>query len=216
MAMTIKNHDNQRITIDQMCPGLELSINHSTLLSAGKTTNFIYVVDGPQMSDEDMSRINAITTRSKIIDRVRAIHAQGCSLVYDSMENITFYYNLLLMDQDIPHILSHLLLTQITYGVSNIKELIKLLKNENPMNYPIDGKRPFYEYKIKHFLTAAALGMQPSKSWAGRYDANGRNLNVMGDGDVLCHHFYDRNKFEDFLFANTYLERACTTKHDYA
>jgi hypothetical protein len=39
---------------------------------------------------------------------------------------------------------------------------------------------------------------------------------VKENGDVLCYHIYNRNQFEDYLFANTKLETASSTRHDFA
>lgn len=58
--------------------------------------------------------------------------------------------------------------------------------------------------------------MMPSKKWNGKYDANGGYLVVKKDGEILCYHFYDKNRFEDFLFKNAYLERGKTRRHGYA
>ena len=87
---------------------------------------------------------------------------------------------------------------------------------ENPLNYDIKHPSPYYEYKIKHLLTSAALGMMPATAWSGRYDANGGYLVVRKNGEILCYHFYDRNRFEDYLFFNAYLERSSTSRHEYA
>lgn len=65
-------------------------------------------------------------------------------------------------------------------------------------------------------MTSAALGMMPAKVWNGQYDANGGYLVVKKDGEILCYHFYDRNRFEEYLFTNAYLERSSTTRHEYA
>ena len=54
------------------------------------------------------------------------------------------------------------------------------------------------------------------KLWSGKYDANGGYLVVKKDGEILCYHFYDQNRFEDFLFKNAYLERGKTRRHGYA
>jgi HpaII restriction endonuclease len=73
----------------------------------------------------------------------------------------------------------------------------------------------FYEYKIKHFLTDSALGMTGSKVWLGAYDITGGYLIVKKDGDVLCYHVYNRNQFEDYLFANTKLDTPSSTRHEF-
>ena len=53
------------------------------------------------------------------------------------------------------------------------------------------------------------------KLWSRKYDANGSYLVVKKDGEILCYHFYDQNRFEDFLFKNAYLERGKTRRHGY-
>src|SRR5690554_203549 len=42
----------------------------STLLNAGKTTNFIYSINNLNLSEKQIEKINAINTRSKIKDRI--------------------------------------------------------------------------------------------------------------------------------------------------
>lgn len=74
---------------------------------------------------------------------------------------------------------------------------------------------PFYQYKIKRFLTDVALGMMPSKVWTGELDATGGYLVVKENGEVLCYHIYNRNEFEDYLFTNTKLETASSTRHEF-
>ena len=99
--------------------------------------------------------------------------------------------------------------------MSSIKELTNEINKVNPLKYDNQFAHSFYEYKIKRFLTDVALGMMPSKVWSGIYDATGGYLVVKYDGDVLCYHIYDRNQFEDYLFANTKLETASSTRHDF-
>ena len=65
-------------------------------------------------------------------------------------------------------------------------------------------------------LTSVALGLVPKKAWDGRCDANGGYMVIKESGDILCYHFYDRNRFEDYLFSNVYLERSSTSRPKYA
>ncbi len=189
----------------------------STLLNASKATNFNYKITGADLSDEQISLINSLnSSRSKVIDRVNAIRKAGGSLKFDKPDNRTFKNNLIMLDGDMPTIIGHLLLEQLNSGESHLNKLCKELALSNPMGYDTPQALPIYEYKVKHLLTSAALGMMPARSWTGKYDANGGYLVVKNDGDVLCYHFYDRNRFEEFLFENAYLERASTTRHEYA
>jgi len=189
----------------------------STLLNASKATNFCYRIVGAELSDSDISAINSMNPkRNKVIERVNAIKAKGALMVFDKMGNPTFRNNLTMLDGDLPKIIANLLLEQLNTGISTLKELVDRITEINPLNYDTEQSSPFYEYKVKHLLTSAALGMMPATAWNGRYDANGGYLVVKKDGEILCYHFYDRNRFEDYLFSNAYLERSSTSRHKYA
>ena len=189
----------------------------STLLNASKATNFNFKVTGINFSDDEITAINSINPkRNKVIERVNAIKNKGASLVFDKVDNSTFRNNLVMLDGDLPTIIANLLLEQLNTGVSTLKELAERITETNPLKYDIEQTSPFYAYKIKHLLTSAALGMMPATAWSGRFDANGGYLVVKKDGEILCYHFYDRNRFEDYLFSNAYLERSSTTRHEYA
>ncbi len=188
----------------------------STLLNASGATNFTYKVVGADFSDEEIEKINAIATRTKIIDRVEAIRRKGADLQFDHVDNSTFRSNLAMLDNGLAPTIAQLLVEQFNTGERNFVDLIKPLAESNPLGFDMEDKEDMYIYKLKHLLTSAALGMMPSKKWTGRYDANGGYLVVKKDGEILCYHFYDKNRFEDFLFANAYLERGKTHRHGYA
>ena len=189
----------------------------STLLNASKATNFNFKVTGANLSDDEITVINSINPkRNKVIERVNAIKKKGASLVFEKVDNSTFRNNLVMLDGDLPAIIANLLLEQLNTGVSTLKELAEKITETNPLKYDVEQASPFYAYKIKHLLTSAALGMMPATAWSGRFDANGGYLVVKKDGEILCYHFYDRNRFEDYLFSNAYLERSSTTRHEYA
>ena len=189
----------------------------STLLNASKATNFNFKVIGVDFSDDEIAAINSINPkRNKVIERVNAIKKKGASLVFDKVDNSTFRNNLVMLDGDLPAIIANLLLEQLNTGVSTLKELAEKITETNPLKYDVEQASPFYAYKIKHLLTSVALGMMPATAWSGRFDANGGYLVVKKDGEILCYHFYDRNRFEDYLFSNAYLERSSTTRHEYA
>ncbi len=188
----------------------------STLLNASGATNFTYRIDGCDFSDDEIEQINAISTRSKIIDRINCIWQKGGNLVFTRVDNSTFRSNLAMLDGDLAATLAQLLVEQFKTGKRTFEELAPALAKSNPLGYDVDDLEALYRYKLKHVLTSAALGMMPSKPWEGRYDANGGYLVVKKDGEILCYHFYDKNRFEDFLFKNAYLERGKTHRHGYA
>lgn len=187
----------------------------STLLNAGKTTNFIYKINDILIPESEINRINQINSHSKIKDRIIALSYLGGRLQFSSLERPVFKNNLVLIDSLLPEILSELVLTYYTSSFSSITDLCKEISKKNPLNFDTQFSHTFYEYKIKRFLTDVALGMMPSKVWAGRYDATGGYLIIKENGDVLCYHLYNKNLFEDYLFENTKLDTASSSKHDF-
>ena len=189
----------------------------STLLNAGKTTNFNYKIEGCTLSDADIAAINALNPKQgKVIKRVEEIKRKGGSFVFDKVDNPVFRNNLAMLDSGLGEIIGYLLLEQLEQDTNMIKDLVRMLSKKNPLRFDMTQNNPYYEFKVKNLLTSSALGMMPGKAWNGKYDANGGYLVVKEDGDILCYHFYDRNLFEDFLYNNAYLERASTTRHEYA
>ncbi|MEA5259339.1 HpaII family restriction endonuclease [Arcicella aquatica] len=214
--ITIMVHDQ----ITGLQPSLGFSIksklgNPATLLNAGETTNFIFKIVGTLLNESDIEEVNSISSKSKIKDRITAIYSKGGYLEFIKLQKPIFSNNLILIDSLLPKILSTVLFQFYTSNYSTIKDLTKITEEMNPLGFDVTNKHLFYEYKIKRFLVDIALGMMPSKVWSGQYDATGGYLVVKTDGDVLCYHIYNRNKFEDYLFANTKLDTASSSRHDF-
>ena len=187
----------------------------STLLNAGKTTNFIFEIEDVKLSNSEIQNINQIDSKSKIRDRVGAILKKNGNLKFKSLEQDVFENNLILIDSLLPNILSEILMLFYKSNLSSIKSLCQHIAIFNPLNYNTQYSHAFYDYKIKRFLTDVALGMMPSKVWTGQYDATGGYLIIKENGEVLCYHIYNRNQFEDYLFENTKLETASSTRHKF-
>lgn len=186
----------------------------STLLNAGKTTNFIYTIEG-NLTEEDAKRINSIDSRSKVMDRLLELKNLGCEPRFKQTERDVFGNNLVLIDSRLPEILADIVLRFYSSKTSNLSDLLAETVKANPLGFNLENEHPFYEYKVKRFLTDIALGMMPSKVWTGKLDATGGYLVVKEDGDILCYHIYNRNDFEDYLLANTKLETASTSRHGF-
>lgn len=187
----------------------------STLLNAGKTTNFIYKIDNTSLSESQINEINSIDSRSKIKDRIEKIKDFSGVFNFTKTESSIFGNNLALIDSSLPKILSEIIYQFFTSEHSKISQLVREITESNPLKYDLETNHPFYSYKIKRFLTDIALGMMPSKVWTGELDATGGYLVVKEDGEVLCYHIYNRNEFEDYLLSNTKLETASSTRHDF-
>ena len=185
----------------------------STLLNAGKTTNFIYKIEGNtnHLCVED---INGISTSSKIKDRIEKIRLTN-GLKYVGMESDVFDVNLQLIDSRLPEIISNMVLYYYSGFSSSVEQLTLLLNKMNPLEFNLGKNKYLYEYKIKKFLREIALGMVPSKEWSGELNATGGYIIVKENGDVVCYHIYNMNQFEEYLFMNTKFDTASTTRHQF-
>ncbi len=184
----------------------------STLVNAGKTTNFIFEVTG-NINDDVMNDFNSRSLKFK--DRFEKLGNNGCEIEYRSMGNGIFESNLLLIDGDLPKICAYMLKEYYSSGVSSVEDSFELLNIHNPNEYDLSNGHPFYEYKFKKFLADCALGMLPSKVWDGTADATGGYIVVREDGEVLCYHLFNRNEFETYLIKNTKFETASTSRHGF-
>ena len=189
--------------------------NPSTLLNAGRTTNFIFKINGLNLDEEGINLVNAIETRSKIKDRIECLENIGGVFEFARTEQKIFSNNLVLIDSLLPQILASIIFNFYTSNSSKIIDLISKVEEDNPLNFDVSDKHKFYTYKTKRLLTDIALGMMPSKVWSGEYDATGGYLIVKEDGDVLCYHIYNKNEFENYLINNTKLDTASSTRHDF-
>ena len=181
-----------------------------TLMNAGQTTNFIYRVKG--ITSKQAEEINAIDTKTKIKERMKAIKDCGGTVEYAGMNHAGFKRNLMMIDTNMPQIIGNMLLYHYDEDIKECKKLVELVGERDPLGY---GEAMMYEYKFKKFLCSCALGMKPAKVWDGLDEANGGYIIVKADGEILAYHIYNRNFFEQYLLDNTIIERASTSRHDY-
>ena len=87
------SYDNNRKIYSNLKYSIKSSLGKpATLLNSSNHTNFKYKVIG--MNDNLMKKINAIDTRTKLLDRLNMIHKNNCSIIYDSVVSENFLYNL--------------------------------------------------------------------------------------------------------------------------
>lgn len=189
----------------------------STLFNPGRTTNFIYKIKGHTPLAEDLvDQINSISEEPKITHRITKLQEMGYTIFFHDIQEKKLKLNLQFIDSDLPKILAHLLLYKYTEKVGDsLNSLLELINEKNPLSFDKEFEHPFYEHKIKNFLTDVALGMTPSKIWTGKYDATGGIIIVKNDGDIVCYHIYNRNEFQEYLKNNTKLEQASTSRYEF-
>jgi hypothetical protein len=210
--ITMKVHD-PNTGHEPVCGfSIKSELGHApTLLNAGRTTNFIYEVKG--LTVVDIEDINIIDTRTKIIDRMKAIRDKG-NISFSRLADDIFAGNLEIVDSSLEKILAYALSYYYSDEAITCSDAVVLLTQRNPLN--ARAPQGYYAAKFKKFLTAIALGMIPSKLWDGRDEAAGGYIIVTQSGDVLAYHIYNRDSFEEYLLKNTKFERASTTRHGFA
>lgn len=184
----------------------------STLLNAGKTTNFIYEVKEFRGS---VSEINEIKTNAQIRDRIRKISESGGKLEYFGVSNERFKSNLKKIDTAFPEFIAQMLLNYFSSADRTVSALTTALSENDKMLEKYGLSLEDYRYKMKNFLDAVALGMMPSILWNGISEAQGGYIVVKENGEVICYHLYNRDEFRSYLYENTKFETPSTTKFDY-
>lgn len=190
-----------------------------TLVNATQTTNFVYKVEAPQrLSREQMDEINKINGANTINNRMAKIREHNGKLSFDGrFRNNTdiFKRNLTMVDRDMPEIFADMLLHFYQHkgsgneGIGQCKRLLESMGEHYPQKY---GDTALYEYKLKKFLCACALGMKPATPWNGLDKVNGGFLFVTKDGKILANRIYNRNSFEQYLLGNTKFAPPSTDK----
>lgn len=187
---------------------------NSTLFNVGNTTNFIY-----QLKTEksiNIEQINSIESQPKILNRLSALKKINIIPSFSHIQSSTLELNLKLIDSDLPELLAEMLLLKYsTLGLSLFNETVQHLIKVNPLNFDLSQGHPFYEYKLKNFLTDSALGMTPATKWEGKYDATGGIIVVKQDGEIVCYHICNRNEFQKYLLNNTKFEQASTSRYKF-
>lgn len=209
-----------------MKPTLGFSIksmlgSNSTLFNAAAGTNFIFKIkktDGAQLDLLDFNTKtlaeSKLSKRSKMSIRLSQLEAFNYEVIFDKIQSKNLRLNLQLIDSQLPEILAHLVYAKYKTGKSKLTDLLAEINSNNPLNFDLTKGHPFYEYKIKNFLTEIALGMMPETVWTGKYDATGGIIVVKQDGDLVCYHIYNKNEFQDYLINNTRFEQAATSEDD--
>lgn len=183
--------------------------NAPTLFNASQATNFKFEVTG--LTAEQVEEINSIDSNSKILDRIQKIKKLG-EIKFVGLENETFAKNLLFVDTQMERFLAEMLKIRYSEGIKTCTQLATALDEQDPLNLRTPN---LYRHKLKKFLCAAALGLNPTKVWNGMDEANGGYIIVKQSGEVLAYHLHDRNSFENYLLNNTSFDTPDTKRHKF-
>ncbi len=181
----------------------------ASLLNASGATNFIYriVSEGTHPMHED----GTLTVR----EVAKYAYGVGAQLEFIGMDNAVFRSNLRKIDSIFPEIVAQMLKHYYTGHATTIKDLTDKVAEDVAFMEKLDFTKDMLVMNVKRFLSSIALGMMPSKEWNGYTEAHGGYVIVKENGDVVCYHLYNRDKFEDYLFFNTKFDTPSTTRHGF-
>ncbi len=94
-----------------------------TLLNASFNTNFVFKITG--INNSHLEEINAISTRTKLKDRIKKIEELGGEFQFIGADREIMDFNLKMVDSDMPQIIGKLLLCFYKERVSSLQEITK-------------------------------------------------------------------------------------------
>ena len=188
------------------------------LLDGGRAANLKLEQSGVKFATPTVNKINALPEApNEVAERMLLIERLGGVLKYSDVADRVFRSNLLMIDLHFPRVLTEMVRIMHLDDITRISELTEVIKQMNPLKIKDElvNKHGFYEFKVKQFLMALALGMRPAKIYTGQDSAVEGILLMDGSGEVLCYHKSEKPVMEDFLFLNTRLEKGSLDKDKY-
>lgn len=198
----------------------------STLFNSSQATNFEFkILNYENLTASQKSELDLLVEggvdetgrkRKKEIKRlVKTLLNMGCDLELSKVCNETFKRNLKIIDSLLDRIMSEYLIGYYAEEGSNIADLGPFVASRDKCNFETEDLEGFYEFKIKEFLLASALGMTAKDQWNGQIDVTGGYIIVKEDGDLVCFHIYNWNDFRDYLLSNTKFDTPSSTRHKF-
>lgn len=188
------------------------------LLDGGRAANLKLEQSGIKFATPTVNKINALPeSPTEVVERIMMIERLGGVLKYSDVADRVFRSNLLMIDLHFPRVLAEMVRIMHLDDITRISELTEIIKQINPLKIKDEliNKHCFYEFKMKQFLMALALGMRPAKIYNGQDSAVEGILLMDGNGDILCYHKSEKQAMEDFLFQNSRLEKGSLDKDKY-
>lgn len=188
------------------------------LLDGGRTANLKLEQSGVKFAVPTVNKVNALPeSPTEVAERMMMIERLGGVLKYADVADRVFRCNLLMIDLHFPRMLAEMVRIMHLDGITRVAELTERIKELNPLKIKDEliNKHGFYEFKMKQFLLALALGMRPAKIYNGTDSAVEGLLLTNGDGGVLCYHKSLRQTFADYLYLNSRFEKGPVDKDKY-
>jgi type II restriction enzyme len=187
------------------------------LLDGGRAANFKFEQSGIKFATPTVNKINAFGDTEDVAGRLMMIERLGGVLRFNDAADKVFRSNLCMIDLHFPRMVGEMTRLMWLDGITKVSELTEAVKALNPLKIKDEliTKHGYYEYKMKQFLMAVALGMRPAKLFNGTDSAIQDFIRVDGSGEVVIYRAADRATFAEFLYRNTRLEKGPTEKDKY-
>lgn len=118
------------------------------------------------------------------------------NISFENINNDVFYNNLVVIDSNMPEIVSWAYLYGFIYGIKELPVLVGFLEKYNPLRY---DNVQIYGFKLKKFLANLILGGLPNNDWKGDCYYGGCIVAHIGKKILVCDG-KNRDGFEKFLF----------------
>lgn len=176
--------------------GIKSSIaGKPSLLNASRATNFRFSVRS----------FNKSLAKNRAKDLVEAIDK---SLIkFEGCLSHVFSNNLKMIDSNLDKILAEILITYYQRKGNKIPELVE-------KTFPDIKQQIQVKQRIKDFLYYTCVGMFPTQEWDGKEQIVG-TLVYTKEHELFCLHRIDINNFKDYLYENSVLDTASTTRHQF-
>jgi len=133
----------------------------------------------------------------------------GGELVFSHLESESMQYNLSVLDNLLPELVSKMLLEFYVRRQSKVNKNLALVAAQySSLGTDLNA----LEIKIKRLLVAILLGFFAGKKWDGRFTANG-TIVVKEDGSQVAFHVVDLHELESYLYENIAFDTPSTTRH---
>ena len=127
------------------------------------------------------------------------------------IEKDTMAYNLSMVDEAIPALISEMLLEFFVNRTSLVSaNLINVFNSSAIANYDLIS----LQVKVKRLLVSVLLGFFAGTKWNGKYQSKG-TIVVKDSGEQVGFHIVDIDVLEDYLFENIKFDTPSSTRHRY-
>ena len=176
----------------------------ATILNSSKNTDVMYRVHNFDISK--ISEVNAINTRTKLLDRIRKIESLGGRIEYDSIPSPNFEYNLKMVDTDMPKYLGNTLLYSYKNNNKKLNDIFLQSNEFDDCNIAMK--------KLGDLISAISFGFVPGTKWDGNKTVTGGLIIIKDSGQVcLLDLIYFENEVNKFLINESKLDSPSSSRY---